>query len=460
MTSVSQKALSRLPNGPQLSSTMQQLQWIAQPIDFMEECARRYGDVFTVRLGDLCAMVFFSHPDAIQAIFKANPKQFRVGAANDILRPLLGDESLILLDGDRHQRQRQLLMPPFHGERMQAYGSLIQEITQQVAGQWVINLPFSVRPAMQEISLRVILQAVFGLSRGDRFDQLRALLRSVLDATGSPLTSSLLFIRSLQKDWGAWSPWGRFLRQREKIDELLYQEIRQRRAAFDPNRQDILTLLLAARDEAGQPMTDTELRDELMTLLLAGHETTASALTWALYWVHRLPTVRNRLLAELKSVPREASPSAIAQLPYLSAVCYEVLRMYPVTPITFPRIVQNRFDVLNYRFGADTVVVPCIYLAHHRADVYPEPDQFKPERFLERQFSPYEYLPFGGSNRRCIGMAFALFEMKLALAEILSRYQLQLERDRPFKPVRRGVTLAPPNPLKLVVVAERSLRSV
>ncbi|MBE9177392.1 cytochrome P450 [Oculatella sp. LEGE 06141] len=455
MTSLSQHAPTKRPDGPQNPPAMQLLRWIAQPIEFMEDCTERYGDTFTVCLSRLGDAVFFSQPEAIQAIFKANPKQFKVGSANGILSPLIGHESLISLDGDRHQRQRQLLMPSFHGERMQTYGSLMREITQRVAEEWVINLPFSVRPAMQEISLRVILQAVFGLGQGDRFEQLRQLLRSVLDLIGSPLSSSLLFMPSLQRDWGAWSPWGTFLRQRARIDELLYSEIRQRRKNFDPTRQDILTLLLAARDEAGQPMSDVELRDELMTLLLAGHETTASALTWALYWVHRVPHVRTRLLQELRTAGRDADPAAIARLPYLSAVCQETLRIFPVTPIAFPRITTTRFEVMGHRFAPDTVLIPCVYLAHHRPDTYPDSKQFKPERFLERQFSPYEYLPFGGSNRRCIGMAFALFEMKLVLAEVLSCHQLQLLNNRDIKPIRRGVTLAPPSHLKMIKVGQR-----
>ena len=212
---------------------------------------------------------------------------------------------------------------------------------------------------------------------------------------------------------------------------------------------------MSARDEAGQPMTDEELRDELMTLLMAGHETTASALTWALYWVYHLPEVHDKLLHELNPLGNDAHPYEIAKLPYLTAVCQETLRIYPVAITAFFRIPKEPFQVMGYEFEAGTGLIPCIYLTHHREDIYPEPKRFRPERFLERQFSQYEYLPFGGGNRRCIGLAFAQFEMKLVLATIVSRFQLALVDRRPVKPVRRGLTVAPPGGMRMVVTSER-----
>ena len=302
---------------------------------------------------------------------------------------------------------------------------------------------------MQEISLKVILKTVFGLSNGAQYDTLCQLMSSLLDMTGSPLSSSLLFMQSLQKDLGAWSPWGKFLREKAKVDDLLHTEIRQRQAHPEPDGQDILSLLLSVTDEDGHPMTDVELRDELITLLLAGHETTASALTWALYWIHRFPSVRDALKAEVHGADL-TDGMAIARLPYLDAVCQETLRIYPIAPITFPRLVREQpFDLMGYTIPPETMVAPCIYLTHRRPDVYPDPAQFKPERFLNHQFSPYEFLPFGGGNRRCIGMAFALFEMKLVLATLLQRFDLQLVGDRPPKPTRRGVTIAPARSLKM-----------
>jgi cytochrome P450 len=399
--------------------------------------------------------VYLSNPKAIQQILTADPEMFESGRGNRILQFLVGENSLILLDGTKHQRQRRLLMPPFHGERMRAYGKLICDITEQVMSQWKIGEPFYVRLAMQEISLRVILSAVFGLHEGQRFDQLRQLLSSLLDGIGSPISSSFLFFRSLQKDLGSWSPWGRFLRRKQQINQLLYDEIQQRREQANPLGDDILSLLLSARDEAGHPMTDEELRDELLTLLFAGHETTASALAWALYWVDHLPEVRQQLLSELDTLSPDADPTAIARLPYLSAVSQETLRIYPIAINPFPRILKAPMEVMGYQFKPGTTVLISIYLTHHREDIYPEPKRFKPERFLERQFSPYEYLPFGGGNRLCIGMAFAQYEMKLVLATILSRYDLKLLDSRPVKPARRGFTVAPPSSMRMVVKQPR-----
>jgi cytochrome P450 len=404
-------------------------------------------------------VVYFSNPKAIQQIFNADPKLFGTNSANSILLPLLGEHSLILLGGERHQRQRRLLMPPFHGDRLRTYGQLICTITEQVISQWKVGEAFTVRASMQEISLQVILSAVFGLHEGQRFDQLREILTSLLDSVGSPLSSLLLFFPSLQKDWGPLSPWGRFLRLKQQIDQLLIAEIQARRKQADPNRDDILSLLIAARDEAGQPMSDAELRDELLTLLFAGHETTASALAWALYWIDHLPEVQSTLLHELNTLPPDSDPSAIARLPYLTGVCQETLRIYPIAINTFPRVTKSSIEIMGYQFEPGTVLLPSIYLTHQREDIYPEPKLFKPERFLERQFSPYEYLPFGGGDRRCIGLAFAQFEMKLVLATILSRCELKLASNRPIKPTRRGLTVAPPGNMQMVITQKRQQKT-
>jgi cytochrome P450 len=454
----------QLPPGPQTPPFLQLIQWIAQPLKFLETSRERYGDSFTMRLGALPPIVCLSHPQAIQEVFTASPSQFDSGRANGILQPLIGNQSLILLDGERHQQQRRLLTPPFHGDRMRTYGKLICDITQEVISEWSVSQPFSVRSSMQDISLRVILQAVFGIHEGQRYAQLQRLMRSVLDMTGSPLSSSLLFLKTLQRDLGAWSPWGRFVRKKQQIDQIIYTEIQQRRLeaqapSLNP-RTDILSLLMSTQDENGQPMTDIELHDELMTLLIAGHETTASALTWALYWVCRLPEVRDKLLQELDNGFDEADLSCLAKLPYLNAVCQETLRIYPIGILTFIRVVNLPFQLMGYKFEPETLLVSCIYLTHRREDLYPEPEKFKPERFLERQYSPYEYLPFGGGNRRCIGMAFAMFEMKLVLANVLSRYNLALANNVPVRPVRRGVTVAPSVGNWLVVTSERQKANI
>jgi cytochrome P450 len=433
----------QLPRESQKPRFLQRLQWVFNPLDLMETSAKTYGDFFTLRLTGEQPIVFISNPQAIQEIFTTSPEYFDSGRGNSLLKPLVGENSLLLIDGATHQRQRRLLTPPFHGERMKAYAQIITDITQKVTSNWEINKPFSVRESMQEISLGVILQTVFGLCAGKRFTKLQQLLRSLLDLSGSPLRSAITFFPSLQLDLGAWSPWGIFLRQREEIDKLLYAEIQERRDNFDPSRSDILSLMISARYENGETMTDVELHDELMTLLVAGHETTASALTWAFYWIHHLPTVKEKLLNELNSVGENADLNEVSRLPYLTAICQETLRIYPIAMITLPRIVKSPTTIMGYEFAPGTLLAPCIYLTHHRPDLYPEPDQFKPERFLERQYSQYEYIPFGGGNRICIGMAFAMFEMKLVLATVLSQFDLALVDNIPVKPMRRGVTLAP-----------------
>ena len=434
----------KLPDGPRTLPFIQTIEAIAYPLKDLEASAQIYGDCFTSRLSGFPPFVVFSNPQAIKEIFTGNPNLFNSGSGNKMLHPLVGDNSLLLLDGDSHHRQRKLLMPPFHGDRMRAYGKLICDITDRVMRQKNIDQTFSVRSLMQNVSLRVILSAVFGINEVQRSQELRHLLSSVLDSIGNPLSSSLLFIPLLQQDLGPWSPWGRFMRQKRQIDQLINVEIRQRRTKHNSSSEDILSLMMSARDEAGKSLTDTELRDELITLLFAGHETTASALTWALYWIHELPEVYSKLMKELKTVNQD-SDDEITRLPYLTAVCQETLRIYPIAMFTSTRILKSPFEIMGYHFETNTQLVPCIYLTHHREDIYPEPKRFKPERFLERQFSHYEYLPFGGSNRSCIGMAFAQYEMKLVLATILLRFQLSFANNRPVHPVRRGVTLAPSN---------------
>ncbi len=450
----------KLPDGPRKPPFVQLLQTLFRPLETLEKNAKRYGEPYLANLPGFGRLVVFYSPQPIQEILTADPRLFESGSGNKILNTLVGDYSLLLMDGDRHQRERRLLSPPFHGERMRTYGQLICDITEKVISDWTIGKSFIARPTMQEISLRVILRAVFGVDEGQRFEELRRLLGEMLDTFDSPVRSSLVFLKALQKDLGPWSPWGRFLRKREQIDKLIYAEIQERRDQSKPLGEDILSLMMSARDEAGQPMTDQELRDELMTLLFAGHETTATALAWALYWIHKQPEVYEKLMKELEAVTDDTDPSEIARLPYLTAVCQETLRIYPVAIFTFSRILKSPFEVMGYQFEPGTQFSLCIYLAHHNEDIYPEPKQFKPERFLERQFSLYEYLPFGGSNRRCLGMAFAMFEMKLVLANILKHWQLAIANNRPIRPNRRGVTLAPAGGVPMVVTGKVKARSL
>lgn len=443
----------KLPDGPKTPSFWQLLHWIANPVNYMETTAERYGDLFTAKVGaKLNHLVFVSNPQSIQQILTNDRKQFTApGEMNKMLSTLVGDTSLIMLDGERHKQRRQLLMPPFHGERMRAYGELICRLTQQVMEQVPRHRPFLARPAMQAISLQVIMEAVFGMTEGERYERLKQVLASMLEMFRSPMMASVLFFEFLQQDWGQWSPWGKFCHNRAQVDALLYAEIAERRAHPDSNRTDILSLLMSAQDEAGESLSDGELRDELMLLLFAGHETTATAMAWGLYWTHHFPEVRQKIREELATLGDAPDSAAIARLPYLTAVCQETLRLYPVAMLTFPRVAQEPVELAGESIEPGTILMGCIYLLHQREDIYPQHSQFRPERFLERQFSPYEFMPFGGGARRCIGEALALFEMKLVLATILSHYDLALADSRLEKPQRRGLTLTPARGVKMVV---------
>jgi cytochrome P450 len=447
----------KLPNGPQTPQLVQILQWILNPMTYMEDCARRYGDIFTLQLTS--PMVFVSNPQALQQILTRDAKEFEA-PGEPLFLPTLGEHSVITVSGEVHRRQRQLLMPPFHGDRMRAYAQVINKVTEEIISQWQIGKPFCVRSAMQAITMRIIMQAVFGLYDSPRAQALEDILKIMLDRGGSsPLRALMLYFPALQRDLGSLTPWGTFLRRREQAYKLLYEEIQERREQADSSRTDILSLLIAARDEAGQPMTDAELSDELMTLLIAGHETTATALTWALYWIHKLPAVREKLLQELDSLGDRPDSNSVLKLPYLNAVCYETLRIYPVAMLTFARVVKQPLSLCGYELEPGTQVMGSIYLTHQREDLYPEPKQFKPERFLERQFSPYEFLPFGGGAKRCIGDAFAQFEMKLVLATILSRLELALVDNSDVQPRRRGLVTGPNRSIQMVVKDRHQVQS-
>ncbi|BAY95463.1 MULTISPECIES: cytochrome P450 [unclassified Tolypothrix] len=447
----------KLPNGPQSPAFVQMLQWIFQPMAFMEACAKRYGDIFTMQLNP--PVVFVSNPQALQQILTSDTKEFAAPSDwNTVFEPMLGKNSVITVSGEVHRRQRQLLMPPFHGDRMRTYGQVINDVTQEVISQWQIDQPFCVRSAMQKITMRVIMQAVFGLYAGPRAEELEEILATMLNES-SPLRVVELYFPALRLDFGPRSSWGRFLRRKQRVHQLLNEEIQERRENPDSSRTDILSLLMAARDEAGEAMTDEELRDELMTLLTAGHETTATALTWALYWIHKSPSVQQKLLQELDSLGENPDPSSVFKSPYLSAVCSEALRIYPVGMLTFPRVVKTPVSLCGHNLEPGTVVLGSIYLTHQREDLYPQHQQFKPERFLERQFSPYEFLPFGGGARRCIGMAFAQFEMKIVLAKILSSWELALIDNGEVRPKRRGLVTGPNRSIQMVAKKQHQLPS-
>jgi cytochrome P450 len=407
----------------------QTLLWMFRPIPFMEHCRTRHGDIFTVRLPIGGGVVNICDPQLIRTVFADRGDRLRAGEANIVLAPVLGSRSLLLLDGPEHMRQRKLMLPSFHGERMQRYGPLITEITARRVAGWRSG-EMALRPEFQEITLDVILRAVFGLDEGDRLTELRASLHRLL-ASGR---NRLAMLPAMQRALGGLSPWARLMRRRAATDELLYAEIRRRRAAPDlAERDDVLSLLLLARDEQGNAMTDAELRDELITLLLAGHETTATSLAWLFDLLVHEPAALRRLEEEVEGGEGTA---------WLDACITESMRLRPVVPV-IARHLREPLELGGWRLPAGSYLAPNIVLTHRRADIYPEPLRFRPERFLDARVDSFAWLPFGGGIRRCIGAAFATFEMRAVVPEVIRRVRLRPASPRPAAIRRRGITLVP-----------------
>jgi cytochrome P450 len=403
------------------------------PVSFQHSCQRRFGDCFTTRfVGQLGTTVHLADPSAVKAVFAGDRRAFRAGEANAILEPLLGPRSVLVLDGESHLRARRLMLPPFHGERMQRYLALMREIVTEELRRWPEQRAFALRPRMQAITLEVIMRAVFGIDDAARLREVRPLVGRLVRMTMGPGAAMLPFVGRFGGRT-RWVPWARFQRAVESVDTVLLAEIRRRRAdEHAGDREDVLSMLLRARDEDGQGMSDAELRDELVTLLLAGHETTATAGAWAVELLLRHPAALARLQRDL----------ADGRGTYLDAVIKEAMRLRPVIPAIGRRLVAP--VVLNgYRLPAGINVSPAIYLLHRRPEVYPEPTVFRPERFLEDPPDTYEWLPFGGGTRRCIGASFAMAELRIVLATILQEARLSLVERRPERIRARAVVFVP-----------------
>jgi cytochrome P450 len=415
-----------LPPGPSWPPIVQTAAWIARPVPFMERCRRRYGDAFTVRLAQVGTFVFATDPDSLKAVFTAPPDRLRAGEANIALEPVLGSRSVLLLDGAEHIRQRRLMLPPFHGERLRGYEHLIAEIAEEEMQRWPAGEPLQLQPRMQAVTLEVILRVVFGMDRGPRLVELRELLKKLLFISTRPWA----LIPHLRRDLGPLSPWVRFLAARDRVDEALYAEIARRRE--DPalgERTDIFSMLLQARDEEGEPLTDRELRDELITLLIAGHETTATGLTWAFERLVRHPGAMERLAGD----DRE----------YAEAVVHETLRLRPPIPLVARRVVGQPFDLGGHAIPVGAMIAPCIYLVHRRPDIYPDPYSFRPERFIGNAPETYSWLPFGGGMRRCIGASFAVLEMSTVLRTVAAGLKLEPTAAEHELIARRAIFFAP-----------------
>ncbi len=441
--------MSALPNGPHVPAVLQVLRWLRQPIAMLEACRRRYGDTFTLRFPGFDPMVLVSDPAAIKEVFGGDANELRAGEANVVLAPFVGPDSLLLADGARHRRKRRLLMPPFHGERMQVYGELMRTLTDRVIDAWPLGRAFPIQEETQRITLDVILRAVFGLDEGTQMEALRSrLVEGASVVTDHPM----LMLKWLQRDLGKLTSWGRVERLRDEADAILFAEFARRRGEDRSDRTDILSLLMAARDEEGRPMSDAELRDEMITLLLAGHETTATTLAWVIQHVLAHPAVHTRLRTELLAhgTGAPAEPADASDLPYLDATIKETQRLMPIIPMVGRRL-HTAMRIGGHELPAGVVVAPCAYLTHRRPDLWEEPDVFYPDRFLGKRPSPYEFFPFGGGARACLGASFASFEMKIVLSRILTRVEMRAAPGYRVRVVRRGVTFAPSQGMPVVV---------
>lgn len=439
---------------------VQLLKWTFRPVEFLEACAQRYGDCFTIQVGASSpSLTVFSHPDAVAEIFAANAS-LDSGKAQVILQLVLGGFSLLLLDGKPHKRHRQLIVPALHGDRIRAYGEIICQITEQEIAKWQSGDRVVMLPTLSEITFRVILKTVFAFQGSNRDQLLSKRIRSFLDRFTSPLLYLIPFLPLLQKDWGTWSPQRQFVRQMSELRELLLAEIRYRHAHLDPDAIDVLTMLLMAKDEAGESLTDEELLDEVLTLLFAGHDSSAVVFSWVFYFIQAHPEVEAQLRAELESLGSDPDPAEIVKLPYLDAVCNESLRLRSAVPASSPRITTQPLTIQNYELPPDTMLVPAQHLTHHHPERFPQPRQFNPDRFLNHRYSASEFYPFGGGSRRCIGAVFASYEMRLIVATVLRRYRLGLTMPQMPRTIRRGVNIAPKGGVKMQILQrlERSRR--
>jgi cytochrome P450 family 135 len=435
-----------LPPEPKGSSLSQTLRWAFRPLQFMDDSRRKLGDNFSLRfLGFERPMVLISDPSAIKALYMERSHGLPPGR-NIVLEPILGSKSLLIQEGAEHLSRRKLMLPPFHGERMRSYEAAVDEIVSAEIDSWPLDREFPIHSRMQAVTLEVILRVVFGVSEGPRLERLRGMLANVLQETASPRAQ---IVGLATRRFGGRGPWAKFEGALREVDELLYAEIADHREKPGlEEREDVLSMLMVAEFEDGGRMSDTELRDQLMTLLLAGHETTATALAWTFDLLLRHPRALERVREELATGEDE----------YLRATISESLRLRPVIPLAGRRLSTELVaDGLTLPAGTD--VTPAIWLTHTRADIYPEPYAFKPERFLDGNGpDTYGWIPFGGGIRRCIGASFAEFEMRIVLREVLTRCDLHKASPAPEKTGRRNITLSPKDGTPVIVTARRTAR--
>ncbi len=430
-----------LPPGPRFPSAVQTIIWFRQAQWLLDTCQARFGDMFTLKIANEVTWVVTSNTEAIKQVFTGDPRLLHAGEANRILLPVLGPSSVLLLDEGAHLSQRKLMLPAFHGRRMLRYGELMSAVAREEIERWPVGEPYRLRPRMQAITLEIILRTVFGVSEGPRLELLRHELRRLLDIVTNPLNGMALLTLGPERIGRLKS----FRRDLERVNRPIYDEIAHRHGAGDlDEREDIMSMLLQATHEDGTPMSDEELRDELVTLLVAGHETTANALAWAVERLCRHPEKLTRLTAEVRA----------GESVYLQAVIQETLRLRPVISIVNRRLTEP-MEIGGRMLPAGVAIVPSIHLVHRRPDIYPQPGEFCPERFLEqeggRAAGTYTWIPFGGGVRRCLGAAFAQFEMECVLRELVSRRTLTPSRPQSERVYRRAITETPRHDAEVLV---------
>ncbi len=436
-----------LPPGPRVPAPLLTWAWLTRPTSVFDRCAERYGELFTLRLAVLGTHVYVADPALVRAVFTGDPKALHAGEAYQIMEPVSGPSSLFLLDESEHLRMRKLLLAPLHGDRLERWREEIADVTEREVGSWPLGAAFPLRPSTEAITLELIMRIVFGMSSGSRrANELRRLLPRLFAVT---LLQAPAFIHpAFRQDLGRRSPWGRFVRLRARIDELLYQEIAERRAelagASESEREDVLSRLLCVTDEEGEPLSDRELRDQLITMLLAGHETTASSLSWAFERLLRHPAALGRLREELEA----------GETGYLQAVIKETLRSRPVGAHVARKLTEP-LALGGYDLDPGTIVAISIYLLHHSPRMFEAPREFRPERFLEGQPASYAWIPFGGGVRRCIGSGLATLEMEVVISTILRLVELRPSRPEPEAFSVLGVTLVPSRGGEVVVEQRR-----
>jgi cytochrome P450 len=431
-----------LPPVLPLPMPLQTLLWIRRPTQVMEYAHLLYGKMFRVKLPSF-DLALTADRDAIRTIFAAKPDEMHAGRFNRILRSLVGDSSVLLLDGGEHMHRRKLLLPSFHGERMRFYGNTMAEITRTIMATWREGEAFALHKHTQEITLQIILRTVFGADSAS-LDDLNLRIKRMMSRNDKPMSLVPLLYLANHPERQQQVPWRWLLKQREHTDELLYALIRNARAdsSSQDARKDVLAMLLKARDENGEGLDDKDLRDELMTALAAGHETTATSLAWAVERLLANPAAYHNVRDEVRALGPDPDPERLVALPYFDALIKEVLRMRPVLPLV-GRVLMKPYTLAGYDLPAGTSVGACIYLAQRNPDVYPEPEAFRPERFLKGSPDPSAWFPFGGGLRRCIGASFALYEMKIVLGTMLAQCDFELAQPSPVRIVRRAITFSP-----------------